>query len=104
MKKIFAIMAIAALFLGYGVYDTQNSNELTGIALANVEALSSSVEMDSGLRIYTFCSKKKGSEFCSSKRGNRKWTFPVEIKIMDTPSEGCPSCPNCPDLEYDCED
>lgn len=42
MKKTFTTMAIAfALFAGYSTYNTQNSNELTGIALANVEALTS---------------------------------------------------------------
>ena len=40
MKKIFYTMAVAAaLFAGYSSYDTQNSNELTGLALENVEAL-----------------------------------------------------------------
>ena len=37
MKKIFYTMAIAAaLFAGYSAYNSQNSNELTDIALANV--------------------------------------------------------------------
>ena len=40
MKKIFYTMAVAAaLFTGYSAYNSQNSNELTDIALANVEAL-----------------------------------------------------------------
>ena len=40
MKKIFYTMAVAAaLFAGYSAYNTQNNNELTDIALANVEAL-----------------------------------------------------------------
>lgn len=105
MKKIFSTVAIAvALFAGYSVYNIQTENELTDIALANVEALSSSAEMGSELRIFTFCSKKKGSIFCSSKRGNRDWALPVEIRLMDSPLEGCPSCPNCPDQDYDCED
>ncbi len=38
-------MAIAAaLFTGYSAYNSQNSNELTDIALANVEALAESNE------------------------------------------------------------
>ena len=45
MKKIFYTMAVAAaLFTGYSAYNVQNSNELTDIALANVEALSQSRE------------------------------------------------------------
>ncbi len=38
-------MAVAAaLFAGYSAYNSQNSNELTDIALANVEALAASDE------------------------------------------------------------
>lgn len=45
MKKIFSTVAIAAaLFAGYSAYNTQNNNELTDIALANVEALAASDE------------------------------------------------------------
>lgn len=40
MKKLFGTMAVAAaLFAGYSAYNGQNSNELSGIILANVEAL-----------------------------------------------------------------
>lgn len=40
MKKIFSTMAVAAaLFAGYSAYSGQNSNELSDVALANVEAL-----------------------------------------------------------------
>ena len=47
MKKIFSTLAIAtALFAGYSAYNTQNNNELTDIALANVEALAGSNESD----------------------------------------------------------
>ena len=43
MKKLFSTMAVAsALFAGYNAYSGQNSNELTDIALANVEALATS--------------------------------------------------------------
>lgn len=42
MKKIFSTMVVAAaLFAGYSTYNAQNSNELTDVALANVEALAS---------------------------------------------------------------
>ena len=40
MKKLFSIMAVAVgLFAGYTTYNAQQNTELTGIALANVEAL-----------------------------------------------------------------
>ena len=39
-KKIFGTMAVvAAMFAGYSTYNAQNERELTGLALANVEAL-----------------------------------------------------------------
>lgn len=45
MKKIFSTMAVAAaLFAGYSTYNTQQNTELTGIALANVEALAEGIE------------------------------------------------------------
>ncbi len=45
MKKIFYTMAVAAaLFAGYSAYNAQNSNELSDVALANVEALAGSSE------------------------------------------------------------
>ena len=45
-------MAVAAaLFAGYSSYDTPNSNELTDIALANVEALAGSNEDSDGKKV-----------------------------------------------------
>ena len=45
MKKLFSIMAVAtALFAGYSAYSGQNSNELTDVALANVEALAGATD------------------------------------------------------------
>ena len=38
MKKIFSTMVVVALFAGYSAYNEQNSNELSDVALANVEA------------------------------------------------------------------
>ena len=40
-KKIFAVMivAVVAAFAGYNVYQSQNTNTLSALALANVEAL-----------------------------------------------------------------
>ena len=46
MKKIFYTMAVAAaLFAGYSAYNAQNSNELTDVAFANVEALADNQEV-----------------------------------------------------------
>lgn len=45
MKKFFGTMAVAAaLFAGYSAYEAQNRNELSDVALANVEALANSPE------------------------------------------------------------
>lgn len=45
MKKLFSIMAVAVgLFAGYTTYNAQQNTELTGIALANVEALANDVD------------------------------------------------------------
>lgn len=45
MKKLFGTMAVAAaLFAGYSAYETQNRNELSDVALANVEALANNSE------------------------------------------------------------
>lgn len=60
MKKLFSIMAVAvALFAGYSAYSGQNSNELTGVSLANVEALSKEVDKTEGyyfIQKYAICS------------------------------------------------
>lgn len=45
MKKIFSTMAVAAaLFASYSTYNAQNSNELSDVALANLEALADNQE------------------------------------------------------------
>lgn len=45
MKKLFSTMAVAAaLFAGYNAYSGQNSNELSDVALANVEALAEDLD------------------------------------------------------------
>ena len=50
MKKIFSTMAVvAALFAGYSTYNAQNSNELSDVALANVEALAQDNNPDKGI-------------------------------------------------------
>lgn len=60
MKKIFSTMVVAAaLFVGYSTYNAQNSNELSDVALANVEALSKEVDKTEGyyfIQKYAICS------------------------------------------------
>lgn len=56
-KKLFGTMVVvAAMFAGYNVYDAQNESELTGVALANVEALASNENNP-----------------CDNKNGYKKW-------------------------------
>lgn len=65
MKKIFYTMAVAAtLFAGYSAYNTQNSNELSDIALANVEALANNEGSDGNMvTCYSSSDAKKGSTY-----------------------------------------
>ena len=64
MKKIFSTVAIvAALFAGYSAYNAQNSNELSDIALANVEALAGSDEGASSNNWDCWSQEKKGSGY-----------------------------------------
>ena len=60
MKKLFSTIVIAAtLFAGYSAYSGQNSNELTDVSLANVEALSKEVDQTEGyyfIQKYAICS------------------------------------------------
>lgn len=72
MKKLFGTMAVAAaLFAGYSAYNAQNSNELSGIILANVEALAL-VEPDGS----TYCTgtyyvcKSQYESFCADMKRN----------------------------------
>lgn len=51
-RKVFAAIAVvAAMYAGYSAYDVENEKELTGLALANVEAIAS--ERESSLTIET---------------------------------------------------
>lgn len=44
-KKVFGTIAVvAAMFVGYKTYITQNNDGITGVVLANIEALASSSE------------------------------------------------------------
>lgn len=53
MKKIFVTMVVAtALFVGYSTYNTPKKNELTGLALANLEALAGSESEPEKVKCY----------------------------------------------------
>ena len=65
MKKIVSTMAVAAaLFAGYSAYSGQNSNELSDVALANVEAMSA-CEITRGDKIILRCDGEEGT--CTAK-------------------------------------
>ena len=57
-------MAVAAaVFAGYSAYNTQNSNELTGLALENVEALAYGNENSSSNNWDCWSQEKNGSGY-----------------------------------------
>lgn len=106
MKKKFLFMlpciaAVAfATFVGTKFLKT-NVSESNGLLMANVEALSLEGENggEQGMLLWTACSKKPGTVFCSPKRGCRKWAVEVTFGIGATPS-GCPNCPDGEDYEW----
>lgn len=60
-KKLFGTMvAVAAMFAGYSAYEAQNESELTGVALANVEALADGENNSKG----TLYANTAGTKFC----------------------------------------
>ena len=64
MKKLFSTMAVAAaLFAGYNAYSGQNSNELSDVALANVEALAESTDSPTSNNWDCWSQEKKGSGY-----------------------------------------
>ena len=106
-KKFFKSTLIVAMIVvtGYGSYKAYDcyglSDNRETLLTANVEALSASVESDSGITLFTVCSRKVGKEFCTDKRGYRKWAIPVSFSIGESPSNGCSKCP---DNDYDYQD
>lgn len=68
MKKIFSTMVVAtALFTAYSAYNTQSDNELTGVALANIEALATSADAENSTEntvdCYSSSKSKKGASY-----------------------------------------
>lgn len=67
MKKIFSTMAVAAaLFAGYNAYCGQNSNELSDVALANVEALAVEEATSKEYKCYSILEGEGTSIVCSN--------------------------------------
>lgn len=62
-KKIFAVMivAVVAVAASYNVYQSQNTNTLSDLALANVEALAQSESSDEK---YTLYGNSDGNRYC----------------------------------------
>ena len=73
MKKIFsAMVVVAALLAGYSAYSGQNSNELTDVALANVEALAQSNGDNDEITCGTHTEEVNEKETCQSEDTNHK--------------------------------
>lgn len=106
-KKFFKSTLIVAMvavtsygsYKAYDWYGLSDNREM--LLTANVEALSASVESGSGLTLFTICSRKVGNQFCTVKRGSRKWALSISFRLGASPSNGCPECP---DNDYDYED
>lgn len=63
MKKVFGIMAVAAMmFVGYS---TQEKNELSYVLLSNIEALSVGTENDKGcdLHLTSICETQHNDHY-----------------------------------------
>lgn len=97
MKKKIILSSLLVSLVTLAFYSLNNVkvSQSNHLLLSNVEALSSSAE--SGALIYRFCSKKPGKEYCSAKRGRRKWTFDVTSPYNSSSSY----CPDCPDDDYE---
>lgn len=61
------MVVVAAMFAGYSAYDAQNESELTGVALANVEALAQNENSSKG----TLYSNAAGTKYCCCPGGSR---------------------------------
>lgn len=97
MKKKIILSSLLVSLVTLAFYSLNNVkvSQSNHLLLSNVEALSSSAE--SGILIYRFCSKKPGKEYCSAKRGHRKWTQDVTFVLGATSNY----CPDCPDDDYE---
>lgn len=98
-SMVFAVMAM----LSFSVLGWKNEGISTAtfdLLSQNVEALTNyESEFGSGPRI-RFCSRKPGREYCSAKRGNRKWVQIIEITFHPGVN-GDYECSSCPDNEYE---
>ena len=83
MKKVFGIMAVAALFAGYSAYNAQNSNELTDIALANVEALAASDEGTTPTETWQVGKKTITTEVQNTNEAGWKWSVKLNLWLFE---------------------
>lgn len=94
-KTILSSLLISIMTVTFYSYNNLRVSQSNHLLLSNVEALSSSAE--SGALIYRLCSRKPGKEYCSAKRGRRKWTFDFTSPYNSTSNY----CPGCPDDDYE---
>lgn len=100
MFLVLSVIAIIAIETNMNVKQSSSDSKLL---LANIEALASSGESGSGLRLFTVCSRKSGAKFCTDKRGYRKWAIDVHLSITNVPGSSV-ECSECPDDDFDYED
>lgn len=88
MKKFFGTMAVAAaLFAGYSAYDSLSEDKLTGIVLANIEALANGAE--GGSSTHTLVCTDKGLKICEATCGRCN----VTLKSIGTGGTVSITCP-----------
>ena len=72
MKKLFSIIAVAVgLFAGYSTYNKLQNTKLTGIALANLEALANDVDDADDIEMLD-CTRAVSYESCYDSK-TKKW-------------------------------
>lgn len=80
MKKLFGTMAVAAaLFTGYNAYNANINNELTDIALANVEALAEDESDDDKTTTWQKGEKTITTEVYKTEESG--WSWDVSLKV-----------------------
>lgn len=102
MKKIFSTVAIAvALFAGYYAYNEQNKSEITGMALANVEALAKDNNADENQSAQWFVKTDDCSHTVTVGADGKVNIFGV-IKVVDL-EVGASYTESWKDVRTDCE-
>lgn len=103
MKRVFIPYIIAVVLLIAAISYSHTSKKYGNQMLTdNIESLSAQQESGGSFVIFRVCSKNPGSDYCSFKRGNRKWAMDIGLNFNTI--SGDVSCPNCPDNDFDYED